>query len=62
MWTKDTLLENLPTYEPTENETWNLVPLYNATSGQWMYYVPDHPTSGKVFYNFEKATFDEPPW
>ena len=59
LWTKDSLWENLPTYQPTANETWILSPLYDATLGQWTYYVVDHPESGRYFYDFEKTTFVE---
>ena len=53
MWTQDSVLPEKPTYKPTDLDTVTLSPLFDWTSGEWTFYVPDHPDSGRKFLDID---------
>ena len=58
VWSSESIWKSLPTYKPTANDTWSLLPLYDSSAGKWVAYVIDS-ASGRLFYDYTQQKFIE---
>jgi hypothetical protein len=58
VWSAESIWKSLPTYKPTANDTWSLLPLYDSSAGKWVAYVLGSDF-GRLFYDYEQQKFIE---